>query len=83
MNASREGRLRGQYEQTYDPDDSDLEDSDGETEGARKAIRELDLIGDESEMAPITLPRDPKVVSAAVERRKARQEKRIKDEGAF
>lgn len=85
MNASREGRLRGQYEeQLYDPDASDYEGSDaGDGGGLRIMAQELDLIGDEDEMAPITLPRDPSLVKAAEERRKQRQDKRIKDEGEF
>ncbi|ORY69156.1 RNA polymerase III RPC4-domain-containing protein [Leucosporidium creatinivorum] len=82
MNASREGRLRGQYEeQLYDPDASDYEGSDaGDGGGLRIMAQELDLIGDEDEMAPITLPRDPSIIKAAEERRKKRQDKRIKDE---
>ena len=84
MNASREGRLRGQFEEQHAEDDSDLEegaDNDEGTGGYKVFARELDLIGGEDEMAPITLPRDPKVVEASKERRKIRQEKRIKEEG--
>lgn len=83
MNASREGRLRGQYEeQLYDPDASDYEGSDaGDGGGLRIMAQELDMIGDEDEMAPIVLPRDPSLVKAAEERRKKRQEKRVKEEG--
>lgn len=83
MNASREGRLRGQFEEhAGDEDDSDLEDgSDAEGGSFKVFARELDLIGEEDEMAPITLPRDPKVVGASEERRRLRKEKRVKEEG--
>lgn len=90
MNAARAGGGggggggAGQFDDAVrDPDASDLEDgSDGDT-AARVWARELNDIGDEDEMAPMTLPRDPKVVRSGIERRKERVEARIKMEGAF
>lgn len=64
-----------------DIDDSDYEDGDEDEDGVIRA-KELDDIGDEDEMAPITLPKDPKVLRMAAERKRERMERRIKLEGA-
>ena len=62
------------------PDASDLEEEDDEDQGFKIRARELNDIGDEDEMAPLVLPRDPKVVRSATERKKERAEARIKNE---
>lgn len=72
---------RGQWDDSpMDPDASDLEEEDDEDQGFKIRARELNDIGDEDEMAPLVLPRDPKVVRSATERKKERAEARIKNE---
>ncbi|SCV74973.1 BQ2448_8002 [Microbotryum intermedium] len=95
MNASRGGtQLSGPSTndamQDADEDDEDEEDDDdgagsnngeGRQDGGMRMIsRELDSIGREDEMAPLTLPRDPRVERLAAERRKERQLRKTKAE---
>lgn len=86
MNAARNGGTGGggggggQFADAGDdPDASDFEDED-DNGVMRIRARDLNDIGDEDEMAPLVLPRDPKVVRGAKERRKLRNEERIKGE---
>lgn len=85
---------RGQFRDAGvldDPDDSDIEvetaESASQTPGAASSqgfkswAKELADIGDEDEMAPLTLPKDPKVARASAERRAQRKEDRVKQEG--
>lgn len=93
MNAARAGAHGGGSSGQFadagaldDPDVSDLEqDSDdeaaaSEATGFKVWAKELDEIGDEDEMAPITLPKDPKVLRNALERRRRRKEQRQADQ---
>lgn len=75
------GGSRGQWDDAGDddPDASDLDEDDEDGDYKIRA-RELNDIGDEDEMAPLVLPRDPKVVRSATQRRQARAEARIKAE---
>jgi len=92
MNAARAGAAGGGSGQFADagalddPDVSDLEqDTDdeataSEATGYKVWAKELDEIGAEDEMAPLTLPKDPKVLRNALERRKRRKEQRVADQ---
>ncbi|KDE05379.1 hypothetical protein MVLG_04290 [Microbotryum lychnidis-dioicae p1A1 Lamole] len=91
MNASRDGtQLSGRRNDATDDDDEDdvVEDEDdgSHNDGGRQnggmlpSSRELDSIGREDEMAPLTLPRDPRVEKLAAERRKERQLRKAKAE---
>ncbi|KAI5478952.1 protein of RNA polymerase III Rpc4 family [Pseudohyphozyma bogoriensis] len=75
----RKGQFDDEEEKEADPDDSDLEQD--EDDGVwRLRARDLNDIGAEGEMAPLILPRDPKVVRSALERRTQRQQARLKSE---
>ncbi|KAL8287698.1 hypothetical protein RQP46_003556 [Phenoliferia psychrophenolica] len=78
------GGRGGQWDDSpMDPDASDLDEEDDEDVGFKIRARELNDIGDEDEMAPLVLPRDPKVVRSATERKKERAEIRIKLETPY
>jgi hypothetical protein len=85
MNAARAGtsgsrpRARQADDDTLkeDIDDSDI-DEDSEDGNSRVYARELNDIGDEDPMAPMILPRDPKVERKAEARKKERREQRVK-----
>lgn len=69
MNAARSGGGggggggAGQFDDAVrDPDASDLEEGSGEDTVGKTWAHELDDIGNECEMAPLVLPKDPKVV---------------------
>lgn len=69
----------GQFDDASDPDDSDYDESDHDGERAEL----LDDIGLEDEMAPMNLPKDPKVSRLARERKTERTVARVKREGIF
>lgn len=71
--------MPGQYADAHDLD-SDLDDpvESGDEKEFIVRAKDLNTIGRENEMAPLSLPSDPKVVRLAESRRKERKEAKRK-----
>ena len=76
---------RGQFDHALDdPDLSESEEEEDEDDDTyRVRARNLNDIGREEDMAPLVLPRDPKIVELAKERKRERTLARQKSEGVW